>query len=148
MVNFSFKKIVVVILSVFSFYGNSEINKCTQSLQNRGQYSKLLTELDHLHKECIEEGWEVFSETARTHAKDILHNIMLKFPDNGYSIYPTENREIVIDYSAGYGRALLIELNSSGGVAVFVTIDGNFPKFLLRKRERLKYLFFLVISAS
>ena len=129
MMDFNIKKIVVVVLSVFSFYGNSGINKCEQALQNE-QYSKLLEQLNRLHEESNEENFEVFSETARTAAKNVLYHITSKFPDNEYIIYPTQDREIMIEYTPAdrQGRGIAIELDSDGGVAFFVTIDGKNSK--------------------
>ena len=85
--------------------------------------------LDHLHRECEEEGFEKFSEIARTNAKKILNFIYTKFPNYNYDIYPTANREIFITCNPQKKKGISILCDSNGSVAYFLTWDGKNSRF-------------------
>ena len=85
--------------------------------------------LEHLHKECEEEGFEKFSEIARTNAKQILNFIYTKFPNYNYDIYPTANREIFITCNPQKKKGVSILCDSNGSVAYFLTWDGKNSRF-------------------
>ena len=85
--------------------------------------------LDSAHKECEEEGFKVFSETARKNARQIVDSVCGKFPDCQYDIYPTEEREIAIDSHFKKGRGILMLCDSQGSLAYFATFDGKNSRF-------------------
>jgi len=109
-------------------YGDLRLNFINNKIKEqklRIQYFSLLENINSLHKECEEEGYEVFSEIAKINAKDVLYYVCCKFPNNEYFIYPTEDREIAIDCNPVDKRGVLILCDSNGGIACFVTIDGK-----------------------
>lgn len=120
---------------------------------NKDHFNKVLK---NLHKECEEEGFEVFDKKAETNAKQILDFLCENFPEHDFDIYPTEDREIEIYNTPGKGRGILITCDSDGSVAYFKTDDKDsrhrcqdikrFPFELLRKEieslERHKILLF------
>ena len=85
--------------------------------------------LDNLHRECEEEGFEFFTETARKNARQIVNTIYEKFPEHEYYIYPTEDREIAIDCNPYKGKGILILCDSDDGIACFVTLEGRNHRF-------------------
>ena len=119
---FSFQKIDI---SKLHLYHQSLIENEINQQKLQSQYFKLLNDIENLHQECEEEGYEASSEIARKNAKDILLRLCRKFPNNEYFIYPTEDREIAIDCNPVDKRGILILCDSDGGLAFFVTIDGK-----------------------
>ena len=108
----------------------SEINTyIKQAILKDKILKNLYNILDNLHKECKEEDFQIFSETARKNAKQILSFIYKEFPDYNYYIYPTEDREIAIDCNPQEGRGILVLCDSDDGVACFVTWDGKNRRF-------------------
>ena len=94
---------------------------------NKESFDKFYKTLENLHKECEEEGYEVFDEIARTNAEKILDFLSKEIPNFDYYIHPTEDREIAIDYtqSEGSGKGLLILYTSDGEMAYFKTHNGK-----------------------
>lgn len=120
----------------FSFQNNINIdlyltlvNREVREHKLKAQYFRLLDDMEGLHKECEEEGYEVCSDLAKHTARDVLRQICFKFPDNEYFIYPTEEREIAIDCNPVDKRGILILCGSDGGIACFVTVDGENSSF-------------------
>ena len=96
--------------------------------------------LNSLHEECKEENFQVFSETARKNAKQILTFVYNNFPNYDYHVYPTENREIAINCNPQKGKGISVLCDSNGGIGCFATFDGknrrsrysNIDRFLFR----------------
>ena len=103
--------------------------KMNQAIMKNKILENLHETLDNLHKECEEEGFETFSETAKKNAQQILNNVYEKFSNYEYYIYPTENREIAIDCNPYKGKGVLILCDSDNGVACFATLDGKNHRF-------------------
>ena len=83
--------------------------------------SSLKKQLAEAHEECEEEGFEVFSKTARENAREIINSVCAKnLDDIKYYVYPTEEREIVIDAvfieqgKRVLGKYLMIRCDSKG----------------------------------
>ena len=95
--------------------------------------------LDHLHEECEEEGFEKFSEIARTNAKQILNFIYTRFSSYDYDIYPTDNREIFITCNPQKKKRVSILCDSNGSVAYFLTWDGKNSRF---RCDEISYRFY------
>ena len=87
---------------------------------NKDRFYKIL---ENLHKECKEEGFEVFNEKARTNARQILDFLCENFPECDFDVYPTEDREIDIYYNPEKGRGILITCDSGSGIAYFKTLE-------------------------
>jgi len=119
----------------------SLINRKVREQKLRIQYFSLLENINSLHEESEEEGYEVFSEIAKITAKNVLYYVCCKFPDNEYFIYPTEDREIAIDCNPMDKRGVLILCDSNGGIACFVTIDGKNSSFRDEKCSEFFYNF-------
>ena len=83
--------------------------------------------LDNLNKECEEEGYEVFDEIARTNAKKVLNFLCEKLPEYDYDIYPTDEREINIEFYSFKGRILIL-CDSEGSVAYFKHLNGKISR--------------------
>ena len=94
------------------------------NLLNQEKASHLFKNLENLHKECEEEGYEVFDEIARINAKKILEFLCKNFPKYDYDIYPTDDREINIEFYSFKGRILVL-CDSKGGVAYFRSLNGE-----------------------
>ena len=93
-------------------------------LLDKEKASHLFKNLENLHKECEEEGYEVFDEVARINAKKILEFLCKNFPKYDYDIYPTDDREINIEFYSFKGRILIL-CDSKGSVAYFRSLDGE-----------------------
>ena len=94
------------------------------NLLNKEKAQRLCNALESLHEECKEEGYEVFDEIARTNAKKILDFLCKNFPDHDYDIYPTDDREINIEFYSLKGRILIL-CDSKGSVAYFKGLNGK-----------------------
>ena len=96
--------------------------------------------LNSLHEECKEENFQVFSETARKNAKQILTFVYNNFPNYDYHVYPTKDREIAINCNPQKGKGISVLCDSDGGIGCFATFDGknrrsrysNIDRFLFR----------------
>ena len=95
--------------------------------------------LDNLDKECEEEDFEKFSETARDNAKNILNFIYTQFSHYDYDIYPSSNREIFITCNPQKGKGVSIVCDSNGSVAYFLTWDGKNSRFCCDEMSELFY---------
>ena len=84
--------------------------------------------LDNLNKECEEEGYEVFDEIARTNAKKVLNFLCEKLPEYDYDIYPTDEREIYIEFYSHKGRILIL-CDSEGSMAYFKHLNGKTSRY-------------------
>ncbi len=94
---------------------------------DKKKFDNLYKDLDNLHKECEEEGYEVFNEIARANAKKVLDFLFKEIPAFDYYIYSTADREIAIDYTQdeGSGKGLLILCASDGTITYFKTYNGT-----------------------
>ena len=106
---------------------------------DKQKFNNLYKDLDDLHKECEEEGYEVFDEIARANAKKILDFLSKEIPDLDYYIYSTEDREIAIDYTQGEGsgKGLLILCASDGTITYFKTYNGTNTSACLKKIDNI-----------
>ena len=95
----------------------------------KANFFKLLNDVNSLYIECKEEGYEEFSEKALDTARSILQLLCHKFLDHEYSIYPTEDREIAIDYNPVDKKGILILCDSEGGIAFFAAINGENSRY-------------------
>ena len=106
--------------------------KHKQELLIRNQMAilrNMIKNLDNLDKECEEENFEKFSETARENARKILNTVYGEFPQFDYDLYPTEEREVAIDCTPHKGQGCLILCDSDGSVAYFATLAGKNSRF-------------------
>lgn len=94
-----------------------------EKITNKAKTDYLYKSLENLHKECEEDGFEIFDEKARQNAQKILDFLCENFPKHDFDIYPTEDREIDIYNTPGKGRGVLITCDSDGSVAYFKTDD-------------------------
>lgn len=82
-------------------------------------------ELNNLHKECEEEGYELFDDVAKDNAKKILEFLCNKFSKYDYDIYPDFGREINIECCIEPEGRILISCDSEGGVTYFRSFNGE-----------------------
>lgn len=103
------------------------------------KFKLLYKTLDNLYKECEEEGFQKFSETAEKNAKQILRFIYSEFPKYEYYIYPTEDREVAVDCNPQKGKGILTLCDSDGGVACFASFDGKNRRFRYDSIDDISY---------
>ena len=95
----------------------------------RDRLNQLHNVIENLDQECKEEGFELVSEQAKQNIKQILNAVYEQFSDYEYHIYPTEDREIALDFTPQKGKGVLILCDSNGGVAYFSTFEGRNSRF-------------------
>ncbi len=111
-----------------SFIMNSKESFNIIDLLNKEEAQRLYNTLESLHEECEEEGYEVFDEIARTNAKKVLDFLCKSFPEYDYDIYPTDGREINIEFYSFKGRILIL-CDSKGSVAYFKSLTGKINRY-------------------
>jgi hypothetical protein len=89
-----------------------------------GPATQLINGIRLIDLVAAEEGYEAPSEVARRNAERLLRGLYSRYPRH-YDVYPTADRQVAIDVAGGVGRGVLFLLESDGGGACFVTIDGR-----------------------
>ena len=110
-----------------------------QALYFESKTKELQHSIDNLHKECKEEGFEVFSNQAKNNAHTIIDFICEHFSQYHYDVYPTQDREIAIDCTPQKRRGVLILCDSDGGCAYFSTWDGQNTSFRCSSMDDFSY---------
>ena len=105
------------------FLLDSQKNTVIQKI-NEENTNRLYKTLDNLHEECKEEGYEEFAPIAQINAKKILDFLCKHFPEYDYDIYPTDEREVNIEFYSFKGRILIL-CDSEGSVAYFKHLNGK-----------------------
>ena len=86
-------------------------------------------DLDEAKDEALEEGFPAPSDTALKNAHRLLRE-MYEIAPWRFEIYPTPDGEIAIDVPGGFGRSVLLLLDSDGGALCLVNMKGE------HRRER------------
>ena len=85
-----------------------------------------LKDLAECHKEAEDEGYEQPCEAAFETAERLIHAMYDTHPER-FEVYPTRDREVVIDSRGAHqrrGRSTLVLCESDGGVLCLVNLDG------------------------
>ena len=83
-----------------------------------------LLDLDNAVAEAREEDYPIPSDTAISNARRLLIAMYAIYPHR-FEVYPTQDGEMAIDATGGFGRSVLLLCESSGGALCLVNMNGR-----------------------
>ncbi len=83
-----------------------------------------LHDLDDAVTEAKEEDYPIPTDLARSNARRLLTTLYAIFPHR-FEVYPTQDGEIAIDVTGGFGRSVLLLCESDGGALCLVNMNGR-----------------------
>ena len=83
-----------------------------------------LLDLDNAIAEAKEEDYPIPSDTAIANARRLLIALYAIYPHR-FEVYPTQDGEMAIDASGGFGRSVLLLCESGGGALCLVNMNSR-----------------------